>query len=341
MASGGSTGRPKLIMDPMPSIWGGDKASAFRPCGITTLNAGPLYHTMPYNYCILPLAEGSKTVCMTQFDPVEWLKLVEAHRPHSVNLVPTMMSRIAKLPPHITEAADLSSIQILFHAAAPCPPEIKRWWINRIGPEKVLEVYGGTERIGATLIYGTEWLARPGSVGRPAAGDEIVILDDVGNELPPHHVGEIYFRRRLTGPGTKYGYIGADTRIRGDLDSFGDIGWLDADGYLYISDRRVDMVVVGGMNIYPAEVEAAIERHDAILCCAVIGLPDEDMGSRLHAIVELADGVPVPEDGLAFLATELCQLAAYKRPRSIEFTHDPIRDDAGKVRRASLRAART
>ncbi|MDO7833451.1 AMP-binding protein [Sphingobium sp. HBC34] len=340
LASGGSTGRPKLIIDPVPATWGADKASVFRPAGITTLNAGPLYHTMPYNYCILPLAEGSKTVCMTQFDPVRWLQLVEVHRPHSVNLVPTMMSRIAKLPAHVTQAADLSSIQILFHAAAPCPPDIKRWWIERIGAEKVLEVYGGTERIGSTLIYGHEWLAHPGSVGRPARGDEIVILDEDGQALPSGQVGEIHFRRPATGPGTKYGYIGADTRIRGDLDSFGDIGWVDADGFLYIADRRDDMVVVGGMNVYPAEIEAAIETHRDVLCCAVIGLPDDDLGSRLHAIVELAGTVPPPGDGLAFLASQLRLLSPYKRPRSIEFTHGRIRDDAGKVRRTSLRADR-
>lgn len=339
LASGGSTGRPKLILDPQPSIWGPDKASVFRPCGITTLNAGPLYHTMPYNYCILPLAEGSRTVCMTHFDAARWLKLVEQYRPHSVNLVPTMMSRIAKLPASVTGAADLSSIRILFHAAAPCPPDIKRWWIDRIGGEKVLEVYGGTERIGATLIYGDEWLARPGSVGRAAPGDEIVILNDDGEEQAPGQIGEIYFRR-ASGPGTKYGYIGSETRIRGDLDSFGDIGWVDDDGYLFIADRRADMVLIGGVNVYPAEIEAAIERHGDVLCCAVIGLPDDDLGSRLHAIVELAHGVAMPEDGLAFLAAELGELAGYKRPRSIEFTHEPVRDDAGKVRRAALRAQR-
>lgn len=340
MPSGGSTGQPKLIIDPVPSVWGPDKASTFRPAGIVTLNAGPLYHTMPYNYCILPLAEGSTTVCMTHFDPREWLRLVERHRPHSVNLVPTMMSRIAKLPADITAAADLSSIEVLFHAAAPCPPDVKRWWIDRLGGERVLEVYGGTERIGATMIYGNEWLERPGSVGRAVSGDEIVILDDSGQELGPGQVGEIHFRRRALGPGTKYAYIGSDTRIRGDLDSFGDLGWLDEDGYLYIADRRSDMVIVGGMNVYPAEIEAAIERHPVVQCCAVIGLPDEDMGSRLHAIVELPPDQEVPADGLAFLAEELERLAAYKRPRSIEFTREPVRDDAGKVRRTQLRDLR-
>src|SRR5512139_12870 len=267
IASGGSTGRPKLTIDPVPSVWGADKASTFRPAMITTLNAGPLYHTMPYNYCILPLAEGSKVVCMEHFEPAEWLRLVGKHRPQSVNLVPTMMSRIAKLPEAVTRAADLSSIQVLFHAAAACPPEIKRWWIDRIGAEKVLEVYGGTERIGSTMIRGDEWLAHPGSVGKAAPGDEIVIVVDDGSELPPNRIGEISFRRRGVGPGTKYRYIGSETRIRGELDSFGDMGWVDEAGYLFIADRRTDMIVVAGINTYPAEIEAAIELHRDVLCC--------------------------------------------------------------------------
>ncbi|TWH87139.1 AMP-binding protein [Novosphingobium taihuense] len=340
IASGGSTGRPKLTIDPVPSIWGPDKASTFRPAMITTVNAGPLYHTMPYNYCILPLAEGSTVVSMERFEPVEWLRLVEKHRPHSVNLVPTMMSRIAKLPETVTRNADLSSIEVLFHAAAVCPADVKRWWLDRIGPEKVLEVYGGTERIGSTMIRGDEWLAHPGSVGRPPPSDEIVIIGEDGRELPPGKIGEISFRRRGVGPGTKYRYIGSETRIRGELDSFGDMGWLDDDGYLYIADRRTDMVVVAGVNIFPAEIEAALERHPDILCCAVIGLPDDDLGNILHAIVELAEGTAAPQDAGEFLAVQLLQLAPFKRPRSFEFTQERLRDDAGKVRRGALRAAR-
>lgn len=340
IASGGSTGRPKLTVDPVPSVYGADKASAFRPPLITTLNAGPLYHTMPYNFCILPLAEGSQVVSMERFEPVEWLRLVEQYRPHSVNLVPTMMSRIAKLPQAITQTADLSSIEVLFHAAAACPPDIKRWWIDRIGAERVIEVYGGTERIGSTMIRGDEWLAHPGSVGRAARGDEIVILGEDGEELAPGTVGEISFRRRGVGPGTRYRYIGSETRIRGELDSFGDMGWVDDDGYLYIADRRTDMVVVAGVNIYPAEIEAAIERHGEVLCCAVIGLPDADLGSRLHAIVELSVDIEPPADPAGFLSDQLQLLASFKRPRSFEFTHARLRDDAGKVRRAALRAER-
>jgi bile acid-coenzyme A ligase len=152
-------------------------------------------------------------------------------------------------------------------------------------------------------------------------------------------MGEIHFRRAI-GPGSHYRYIGAETRIRDGLDSFGDMGWVDEEGYLYIADRRTDMVVVAGINVYPAEIEAALETCEAALCCAVIGLPDDDLGNRLHAIIELAQGTKPPADGLEFLAAALARLAPFKRPRTVEFTHDRIRDDAGKVRRAALRAAR-
>ncbi len=339
LASGGSTGRPKLIIDPIASVWGRDKVVAFRPGGVTVLNAGPLYHAAPFNFCNVAMAEGSHIVCMEKFDAADWLAQVEIFKPSVVCLVPTMMSRIAKLPAEVTAAADLSSIQHLVHVAAPCPPDIKRWWIDRIGAEKVLEIYGGTERIGATLIDGRAWLDHPGSVGKPVPGDEILILGDDGTVLPPHQMGEIHFRRAI-GPGSHYRYLGAVTRIRDGLDSFGDMGWLDEEGYLYIADRRTDMVVVAGINVYPAEVEAALETSADVLCCAVIGLPDDDLGNRLHAIIELAPGMTPPADGLAFLAAALARLAPFKRPRSAEFTHDRIRDDAGKVRRAALRAAR-
>jgi bile acid-coenzyme A ligase len=339
LASGGSTGRPKLIIDPIASVWGRDKSVPYRPGGVTLLNAGPIYHTAPFSFCTVAMAEGSHIVCMEKFDAADWLAQVERYRPSLVCLVPTMMSRIAKLPAEVSEKADLSSIELLLHVAAPCPPELKRWWIDRLGPEKIYEVYGGTERLGATGINGVDWLAHPGSVGRPIPGDEILILDDAGAELPPHQVGEIHFRR-ATGTGTHYRYIGSETRIRDGLDSFGDMGWLDEDGFLYIADRRTDMVVVAGVNVYPAEVEAALESAPGVLCSAVIGLPDKDLGNRLHAIVELAEGTTLPADGLEFLAPALARLAIFKRPRSVEFTRERIRDDAGKVRRGALRAAR-
>jgi bile acid-coenzyme A ligase len=338
MTSGGSTGRPKLIVDPFASVWGSEKAGYRRPARSTLLIASPLYHAAPFSTTLYTLAQGSHAVCMARFEPIEWLETVERHRIDYVYAVPTMMTRIAKLDPHIADRADLSSIETFIHMAAPCPAEIKRWWIGKLGPEKVLELYGGTERIGLTLIDGTEWLRHPGSVGKAAPGDEIVIVDDSGDELPCGAIGEVRFRK-AEGPGKTYSYIGAETRISGDLDSYGDMGWLDADGYLYIADRRTDMILLGGVNIYPAEIEAAIDSLPGVLGSAVIGLPDPDLGNRLHAIVELEPSTAPPGEG-SFTESLRSRLTGLKCPRTVEFTSERLRDDAGKLRRSALRQAR-
>lgn len=336
--SGGSTGRPKLIVDPLPSVWGPDKEGCRRGPRLTLLNPGPLYHSAPFNTTTMALAQGTHIVCMERFDPREWLSCVERHHIDYAYMVPTMMTRVAKLPAEVTAAADLSSIQTLLHMAAPCPPETKRWWIERIGAEHVWEVYGGTERIGVTTIGGVEWLEHPGSVGRARAGQRILITDEDGHPLPTGEIGEIRFVKE-GGPGTSYAYIGSPDRVRGDSDSFGDMGWLDADGYLHIADRRTDMILVGGVNVYPAEIEAAVESLPEVLCCAVIGLPDPDLGNRLHAIVELAPTASRP-NAAAFLERLRDKLAGLKRPRSVEFTAEPLRDQAGKLRRTALREQR-
>jgi len=336
--SGGSTGRPKLIVDPLPSVWGPDKEGCRRGPRQTLLNPGPLYHSAPFNTCTMALAQGTHIVCMERFDAGAWLELVQRHKASYAYIVPTMMTRIAKHDPAATARADLSSLQTVLHMAAPCPPEIKRWWIQRVGAEHLWEVYGGTERIGVTTIGGVEWLERPGTVGKPAAGQQVLITDPEGHPLPAGEVGEIRFIRE-GGPGRGYAYIGAENRILGQSDSFGDMGWLDAEGYLYVADRRTDMVLVGGVNIWPAEIEAAVERLEDVVCCAVIGLPDADMGNRLHAVVELAPGAPVPDEA-AFLARANAGLSGLKRLRSAEFTTERVRDEAGKVRRSALREAR-
>ena len=338
MTSGGSSGRPKLIVDPFPATWGPEKAGYRRPPGSTLLIASPFCHAGPFSTALYALAQGSHVVCMERFEPEQWLRAISDHRIEYLYTVPTIMTRIAKLDPAITAAADLSPVRTLLHMAAPCPPETKRWWIDRIGPEKVLELYGGTERIALILIDGCEWLRRPGSVGKAAPGDEIVITGERGEELPPGEIGEVRFRK-AAGPGTTYSYIGAETRISGDLDSYGDMGWLDDDGYLYIADRRTDMILIGGVNIYPAEIEGVIEGLPGVLGSAVIGLPDPDMGNRLHAIVELAPGTARPDDA-EFAASLKSRLSSLKCPRSFEFTFERLRDDAGKVRRFALRQAR-
>jgi bile acid-coenzyme A ligase len=339
MTSGGSTGQPKLIIDPVPSTWGPDKKGRRRDPRTIMLQPAPLYHSAPFAYSTAAILEGSHVVCLEKFDPGEWLDAVAKWQPRFAYLVPTMMSRIAKLPSERTRQVDLSSLETVIHMAAPCPQPVKRWWINRIGPEKILEVYGGTERIGATVIDGTEWLAHPGSVGKPAQGYKAFILAPDGTELPPGEIGEIYFRADA-GPAAAYAYIGSDTRVRGDLDSFGDMGWLDEDGYLYIADRRTDMVVIGGVNVFPAEIEAAIESLPGVACAAVIGVPDNDLGNVLHVIVELDAAVREPLNGLDFLKPALVSLSTLKHPRSVEFTRERVRDDTGKVRRFQLRADR-
>jgi len=335
--SGGSTGRPKLIVDPCPSAWGPDKETVRRAPRSIVLNPGPLYHSAPFNLMHMALAQGCHVICMRRFDPDAWLDLVERYRVDWAYLVPTMMARIARLPAERAAAADLTSLDTMLHMAAPCPAPVKRWWIDRIGADRVWEVYGGTERIGATTIGGTEWLEHPGSVGRARSGQEIVITGDDGRTLPPGEIGEIHFRK-AEGPGTAYRYIGAESRISGELDSFGDMGWLDGEGYLFIADRRTDMILSGGVNLYPAEIEAAVEAMPGVRGCAVIGLPDADLGQRVHAIVEWTEGAPPAETD--FLADVAARLSGLKRPRSVEFTVEPIRNEAGKVRRSALREAR-
>ena len=218
-----------------------------------------------------------------------------------------------------------------------------RAWIDWLGPEVMNEAFGPSERTGGTFITGTEWLAHPGSVGRASAGAQLKILDDDGGELPPGEMGEIYMMP-AGGAGSTYRYVGARARVTGDgWESVGDMGYLDRDGYLYLGDRRSDMIVSGGRNIYPAEVEAAIDACPGVRSSAVIGLPDDELGQRLHAIVDVGSdqGVitsAVDETHLAQYLKD--QLVHYKIPSSIELVSTPLRDDAGKMRRSALREAR-
>ena len=199
----------------------------------------------------------------------------------------------------------------------------------------IQELYAGTEAQASTVISGTEWLEHRGSVGKVRMG-EMVAMDEAGNPLPPREVGEIYMRRP-EGAGPSYKYLGATAKtLPGGWESLGDIGWFDEDGYLYLADRRTDMILVGGSNVYPAEIEAALDEHEAVMSCAVIGIPDDDLGNKIHAIVQVSH--PTTEAELRdYLST---RLVTYKQPRTYEFVDEPLRDDAGKVRRSALREAR-
>lgn len=339
MTSGGSTGRPKLIVDSLPSRMDDGLRGLGLPVDGVMINPGPLYHNMPFAMTHMSMLLGSSVVGMVKFDAADFLRLVETWRPEFVTMVPTMMNRIARLPEEERAGRDMSSLKTVWHTAAPIHHSLKRFWIDWLGPERIWEMYGGTEGFCTTQINGSEWLAHPGSVGRPAGG-ELLIRGEDGRVLPPGEVGEIFMRRAVNAQVPSYEYVGAQSRRLDDgFESLGDYGWVDEDGYLYIADRRTDMILVGGRNVFPAEVEAALLEHGDVAEAIVIGLPDADMGARVHAIVRLEDGAKdVSADDLLACAAD--RLVAYKLPRTIEFTIAALRDESGKARRGKLREDR-
>lgn len=335
VTSGGSTGRPKLIVDGAPSAF-----LAHEPHQILkieendiVLHPAPMYHNAPFCQTNWAIVWGGHVITVSKFDAETWLRLVEKHQAKWAYLVPTMMNRIWALPENIRNKYDLSSLRVVMHMAAPCPPWLKKAWIDWLGPERIWEVYAGTEGIGGTLISGEEWLQHPGSVGKPQT--DLRIMDENDQECPTGEVGEIYFRR-IPGTERPYSYIGAESRAKEEWESLGDLGSLDADGYLYLADRRTDMIVSGGANIYPAEIEAALEEHPAITCAAVVGLPDAEFGRLPHALIELSPDTerPTAKELETFLSD---RLARYKLPHTYEFTSGQLRDEAGKMRRTALR----
>ena len=336
--SGGSTGRPKLIVATQRAVWEAlvDYTGLLRMAydGVH-LVTGPLYHNGPFTSSALALLKGNHVVVMPRFDALGALMLIERHRVDWMYAVPTMMHRIWRLPEAERTRFDLSSLRVVFHMAAPCPAWLKEAWIGWLGGDRILELYGGTEAQSITFITGDEWLEHRGSVGRPLVG-EMRILDADGAELPPGEVGEIWMRRGPDAAPT-YRYVGASAKSRPDnWESLGDMGWKDEQGYVYLSDRETDMILVGGSNVYPAEVEAALDEHPRVAGSCVIGLPDEEYGNAVHAIVQALE--PITGSELeAFLASRLVK---YKRPRTYEFVTTPLRADDGKVRRSALRAER-
>jgi len=341
MTSGGSTGRPKVILDHQPAVT--DTAVDQRlgiARDISLLNPGPLYHNAPFILSHTGLFAGGRMTGMVKFDAEEALRLIEANRVQWVNFVPTMMHRIWALPDDVRNRYAVSSLQVVFHMAAPMPPWLKEKWIEWLGPERIWELYGGTEAQGACVISGVEWLDHKGSVGKIGDTARLRIIGEDGNDVAPGETGEIYFLPN-DGAGTTYHYLGAEPKRRSDgWESLGDIGRLDAEGYLYLGDRLADMILRGGANIYPAEVEAAVSAHPNVRSCVVVGLPDPEFGQRVHAILELTGDAEVQSaiDGMGeFLAD---RLSRYKHPESFEVVRAGLRDDAGKVRRTLVRDER-
>lgn len=331
--SGGSTGRPKIIVAEDPGIFDFDEfIRLHQERDRAQLVTGPLYHNGPFSFSMQGLFLGNHIVVMTRFDALETLRLIEAYQIDWMMMVPTMMNRIWKLPQVERNQYDLSSLRIMLHLAAPCPPWLKEEWIKWLGADRVHELFGGTEGTGATWITGEEWLAHPGSVGKLMGNSRVKVVDEQGNELPAGEIGEIFLLPE-GGRGSTYHYIGAQSKaLAGGWESLGDLGYVDEDDYIYLTDRKTDMILSGGANIYPAEIEAALDAHPAVRSSAVIGLPDGDLGQVVHGIVDAPAGVS-EEDLLDFLNGHL---ARYKVPRTLEFVDEPLRDDAGKTRRSAL-----
>jgi bile acid-coenzyme A ligase len=337
MASGGSTGRPKLI-----EVGGDSRVSPAlgNPLGVqdddTTLVPVPLTHNTGMTTAVIALLLGHHLVLMSRFEPHEMLRLITDHRVTFLTTVPTIMQRLLPVYRANPDAYDLSSIRRFWHLGAPCPPAVKQAWIELLGPEKVWELYGGTELQALTFISGDQWLTHRGSVGTVVAG-EMKVLDDQGNLCPPGVVGEIYMRPSPGTPPT-YRYIGVTAKSRDGWDSLGDLGYFDSDGFLYLSDRRVDMFTVGGRNVYPAEIENALSAHPGVLSCLVVGVPHEDLGQVPYALVQAASafGEKLDENTVREFLRD--RIAGYKVPHTVEFVDAPLRDDAGKARRSAVRA---
>ncbi len=336
MTSGGSTGRPKVIVDMAPARADPDVLLLGMETGDVILNPGPLYHAAPFGMTCLAMGWGLHVVLMPRFDAEEVLRLIDEREVSWLFQVPTMMHRVWSLPDEVKAKYDVGSVDAVMHIAAACPPWLKEKWIGWMGAETIWEVYTGTEALGGTAVRGTEWLTKRGTVGTVLPGYEMLILDESGEPVAAGQVGEIFFRP-LRGQGTTYRYLGAEAKAQGEFETLGDMGYVDEDGYLFLADRRVDMIVSGGANIYPAEVEAAIDAFPGVQCSVVVGLPHDDLGQRVHAIIETADGT-LDEAALGVFLAE--RIARYKQPRTLEITTERLRDDAGKVRRSALRAAR-
>lgn len=337
MASGGSTGRPKLIEaggdSRVPALIGVPLGA--QPDDVTLMSV-PMSHNTGFTTFAIALLQGHHLVLMPRFDPTEFLALVTEHRVTFLTTVPTIMQRLLPVYHADPKAYDLSSIRRFWHVGAPCPPAVKQAWIDLLGPEALWELYGGTELQALTFISGEQWLRHPGSVGVVVAG-EMKVLDDDGQECPPGVTGEIYMR---PGPGSAptYRYVGSTAKSRDGWDSLGDLGFYVDDGperFFYLNDRRVDMFTVGGKNVYPAEIEAALAEHPDVLSCLVVGVPHEDLGQVPYALVQTSSGSEL--DAAAVQAFLRERLSGYKVPVDVEFVDTPLRDDAGKARRTAVR----
>ncbi|MFU8817351.1 MAG: AMP-binding protein, partial [Pseudomonadales bacterium] len=343
--SSGTTGRPKGILRPMPDVPPAEQTPLFQFLnalwhyreGMVYLSPAPLYHSAPQAAVGLTLRNGGTAVIMERFDPEQYLALVEKYRITHTQLVPTMFSRMLKLPEEVRGRYDLSSLTIAIHAAAPCPAQVKAQMIEWWGPI-IHEYYGATEGLGFTACNSEEWLAHRGSVGRVMLG-ELHILDDDMSECPTGTPGTVWFKTA-----TPFEYFNDPEKTRdarspdGSMSTVGDVGYLDADGFLYLTDRATFMIISGGVNIYPQECENLLITHPKVADAAVFGVPNADLGEEVKAVVQLMPGIEpgdaITEELLAFCSAHL---ARQKCPRSIDFDAELPRLPTGKLYKRVLR----
>jgi long-chain acyl-CoA synthetase len=338
----GTTGRPKGVRRRPATPEQDLRAQPYRERvyglkpGVRTMVPGPLYHSAPNAFALRAARTASLISLMPRFDPVGFLVAVERHRIEAMFMVPTMFVRLLKLPEEVRSRYDLSSLKFVMHAAAPCPMEVKRGMIEWLGPV-VHEFYGSTESGAITVVDSAEWLERPGTVGRPIHGGEVRVYDDAGTRLGAGQVGEVYTRLEFL-PEFTYHHL-PEKRAEIDREGFitsGDVGYLDEAGYLFLCDRKRDMVISGGVNVYPAEIEAVLISCPGVKDCAVFGIPDAEFGEQLMAVIEPQSGVPAPS--VADVRGHLAQhLADYKVPKRIEMRSDLPREDSGKIFKRRLR----
>ncbi len=312
-------------------------AGAAEPSDTVFLSSGPLYHALPIAGVMMALDSGNTVVMMDKWTPESFLRLVQEHRVTNATVVPTMFHRLLALPEEVRKGTDVSSLRAVNHGGAPCPVEVKRRMIEWWGPI-ITEMYSSTEGAG-TSVTSQEWLRKPGTVGRPSPGVEIKILDEAGAELAPGEQGLVYMSPSLW----EFEYRHDEDKTRaarhGELFTVGDIGYLDEDGYLFLCDRQADTIISGGVNIYPAEVEGVLLRHPAVRDVAVIGVPNEEWGEEVRAVVELRDPA-VETAGLPAELIEFCRehIARFKCPRAVDFVDSLQRDPNGKLRKGNIRA---
>jgi len=339
----GTTGRPKgIVREPVSAerillvAMATMQRMGLEPGGRTLIPA-PLYHTAPNTMAVLAMKLGMDITVMPRFDPEEFLAAVERHRVQQVQMVPTMFTRLLRLPGEVRRRYDISSLRTIVHSAAPCPPHIKRAIIDWFGPI-VSEYYGGSETGPAVWCSTEEWLSHPGTVGRPTDGSQVRIIDpETREQLPTGQTGVIYIKPADYWPGFTY-HRDENKRRDMELDGFvtvGDMGRLDEDGFLYLTDRANDMVISGGVNIYPAEIEAACYEMPAVGDCAVFGIPDEEYGESLAAHIEIGEGYDLTVAEVRdFLRS---RLAGFKVPKLIVFDDNLPREDSGKLFKRRLR----